>query len=95
MPFFAYLLRCSDGSFYAGHSDNLEIWLAQHEAGQGSSYTAPRRPSMLVWSEHFGTRDEALAAERRINGWSRAKKQALIEGDWERVSLLARNRQGQ
>ncbi len=94
MTFLAYLLRCSDGSFYAGHSDNLEIRLAQHEAGQGSAYTEPRRPIVLVWSEQFGTRDEALAAERRIKGWSRAKKQALIEGDWARLSWLARSRQG-
>ena len=49
---------------------------------------------MLVWSDTFMTRDDAFAAERRIKGWSRAKKEALIAGDWERVRQLARNWQG-
>lgn len=93
MAFHAYLLRCSDGSFYAGHTDNLEIRIAQHHAGSIPGYTAMRQPLQLVWSETFGTREEALAAERRIKGWSRAKKQALIAGDWERIKILARNRQ--
>jgi putative endonuclease len=94
MAFYAYLLRCSDGSFYAGHTDDLESRIAQHQRGVIPGYTAARRPLALVWSESFGTRDEALAAERRIKGWSRAKKLALIDGDWERMRMLARNRQG-
>ena len=93
MAFHAYLLRCSDGSFYAGHSDNLEVRMAQHHAGAISGYTTARRPLVLVWSESFGTREEALSAERRVKGWSRAKKQALINGDWDRLKPLARNRQ--
>lgn len=95
MAFHAYLLRCSDGSFYAGHSEDLESHIAQHQQGLIGGYTAKRRPVTLVWTENFGTRDEALAAERRIKGWSRAKKQALIDGDWERLKRLARNRQNQ
>jgi predicted GIY-YIG superfamily endonuclease len=93
MAFFAYMLRCSDGSFYTGHTDDLELRLAHHVAGTFGGYTATRRPVELVWSENFPTRIEALAAERRIKGWSRAKKQALIRGDWAEVSRLARNRQ--
>ncbi|ALR19597.1 MULTISPECIES: GIY-YIG nuclease family protein [Sphingobium] len=80
MAFHAYLLRCSDGSFYADHTDHLESRLAQHQMGLGGSYTAPRRLVALVLMESFGTRDEALTAERRSKNWSRAKKQALIEG---------------
>jgi predicted GIY-YIG superfamily endonuclease len=53
-----------------------------------------RRPLSLVWTESFETRDEALAAERRIKGSNRAKKQAVIDGDWEQLKLLARNRRG-
>jgi len=94
MDFHAYLLRCNDGSYYAGHTDNLEVRLAQHASGALGGYTAQRLPVTLVWSERFPTRDEAFAAERRIKGWSRAKKEALIVGDWELVSRLARNRQG-
>jgi putative endonuclease len=93
MAFFAYMLRCSDGSFYTGHTDDLELRLAHHVAGTFGGYTATRRPIELVWSETFPTRIEALAAERRIKGWGRAKKQALIRGDWAEVSRLARNRQ--
>lgn len=95
MSFHAYLLRCADGSFYAGHTDDLERRIAQHDAGTMPCYTLSRRPVTLVWHERFGTREEALAAERRIKGWSRAKKEALIAGDWARVSALAKNRQGQ
>jgi len=93
MSFFAYLLRCSDGSYYAGHTDDLDIRLAQHQAGSLGGYTRSRRPVALVWSDSFPTRDEAFAAERRIKGWSRAKKEALISGDWERIRYLARNRE--
>ena len=95
MAFHAYLLRCSDGSFYAEHTDALESRLAQHQDGTGARYTSTRSPITLVWTESFVTRDEALSAERRVKGWSRAKKQALINGDWDRISLLARNRQEQ
>jgi predicted GIY-YIG superfamily endonuclease len=93
VDFYAYLLRCADGSFYAGHTDNIEARMGQHNSGLLGGYTSTRLPVTLVWSERFATRDEAFAAERRIKGWSRAKKMALIEGDWERIKLLARNRQ--
>jgi putative endonuclease len=93
MPFHAYLLRCNDGSYYAGHTDSLEMRIAQHQSGATGGYTAQRRPIQLVWSEEFPTRDEAFAAERRIKGWSRAKKEALIAGDWDRLRSLARARQ--
>ena len=92
MTFWAYLLRCSDGSYYAGHTDNIDYRIGQHQIGQGGDYTARRRPVTLVWSSDFATRAEALESERRIKGWSRAKKEALIAGDWTRLSELARSR---
>ncbi|WP_066827677.1 GIY-YIG nuclease family protein [Sphingomonas mali] len=92
MAFWAYLLKCSDGSYYAGHTDNLEIRIGMHQAGRGSDYTARRQPVVLVWSQDFGTRIEALSAERQIKGWSRAKKEALIAGDWVLLSQLAASR---
>lgn len=91
MSFSAYLVRCNDGSYYAGHTDDLERRLAQHQTGALGGYTARRRPVVLVWSDTFQTRDEAFAIERRLKGWSRAKKEALIAGDWERISELARS----
>ncbi|BBC71066.1 excinuclease ABC subunit C [Altererythrobacter sp. B11] len=94
MVFYAYLLRCNDGSYYAGHTDDLDQRMAQHQTGALGGYTAARRPVTLVWSGDFPTREEAFAAERRVKGWTRAKKEALIAGNWERVRALARNRQG-
>lgn len=93
MAFFAYILRCNDGSYYTGHTEDLEIRMAQHQTGALGGYTAKRLPVVLLWSQDFATRDEAFDAERQIKGWSRAKKEALIAGDWSRVTELARNRQ--
>jgi len=89
VAFWVYLLQCADGRYYAGHTDALEPGIAQHQADKGCAYTARRLPVKLVWSEAFGSRYEALSAERQIKGWSRAKKEALIAGDWARVSELA------
>ena len=91
-PFFVYMLRCADGSFYVGHTDELERRVAQHTAGEIPGYTHERRPVELVWMQETATREEALAGELRVKGWSRAKKQALIAGDWDKVSALARSR---
>jgi putative endonuclease len=93
MSFWMYMLRCADGSYYVGHTDNLEQRIGAH--GQGaipSCYTMSRRPISLVFSQAFPTRYEALAMERRVKGWSRAKKEALIHGDWAKISELAKGR---
>ena len=94
MAFFAYLLRCNDGSYYVGHTDDLEHRMAQHQTGAVGGYTARRLPVALVWSESFLSREDAFAVEHQIKGWSRAKKEALIAGNWELLSDLSRNRQG-
>ena len=90
MTFHAYMLRCSDGSYYLGQTDMLERRMAQHEAGEIEGYTQTRRPVELVWSQEFASRDEAIAAEQQIKGWSRNKKEALIAGDCAAISALAR-----
>ncbi|MCB2068094.1 MAG: GIY-YIG nuclease family protein [Erythrobacter sp.] len=92
--YYAYLLRCADGSYYAGHTDDIDLRIGQHNQGLLGDYTRRRRPVVLVWSARFATRDEAFATERKIKGWSRAKKEALIAGDWKKINLLSRNRQG-
>ncbi|MDJ0977516.1 MAG: TrmH family RNA methyltransferase [Erythrobacter sp.] len=84
------MLRCSDGTYYTGHTDDLDARVGAHHSGAVAGYTASRLPVELVWSQEFGERHEALAAELRIKGWSRAKKEALIMGDWDRLSFLAR-----
>ena len=90
MTFATYMLRCADGSYYLGHTDDPDRRVAEHQAGSIPGYTQSRLPIALVWSEIFGSREEAMAAERQIKGWSRAKKEALIRGDWDAVSMLSR-----
>ena len=94
MAFWTYMLHCNGGAFYVGHTDDLECRIAQHEAGQTPGFTRDHIPVKLVWSEAFSTREAALAMERRIKGWSRAKKEALIRSDWKAVSRFAQRRAG-
>ena len=78
-PFYLSMLRCKDGSFYVGHTDDLERRIVEHGEGTCDGYTSRRRPVELVFVDEFFTRDEAIERERQLKGWSRAKKQALIE----------------
>ncbi len=89
MAFHLYILRCSDGSYYVGHTDDLEARVAAHQRGDIDGYTRTRRPVRIVFSEQLPTRLEALERERQVKGWSRAKKEALIKGNWSRLSRLA------
>ncbi len=92
MAFWVYILRCSDGSYYTGHTDNLEERIGKHKTGAIlSCYTFKRRPIELVFSQEFSTREQALSSEQQIKGWSRKKKEAMIRNDWAEVSRLARS----
>jgi len=66
--------------------------LANHQSGEIAGYTSTRLPVDLVFSQSMSTREEALGAEQQIKGWSRAKKEAMMQGDWAKVSALARNK---
>ena len=77
LAYYVYLLRCSDGSYYVGHTNDLEQRLAAHERGAIEGYTLSRRPVELVFSDQFSTRLEAFHRERQIKGWSGARKEAL------------------
>ena len=90
MAFWTYILFCADGLYYTGHTDNLEFRIGQHQSGQIEGFTSSRLPVRLMWSQDFPTRVEALDAERRIKKWSRAKKEALIRGDWQAVNHFAK-----
>jgi predicted GIY-YIG superfamily endonuclease len=94
MSFWVYILRCADNSYYTGQTDNLEKRIAEHQAGEVVGYTSARLPVVLVFSQEFPSREEALAAERQIKGWSRRKKEALMRGDWAEVSRLAHSSTG-
>jgi tRNA/rRNA methyltransferase len=82
MTFWAYVVRCADDSYYTGHTDDLERRIGQHNLGEIPGYTQTRRPVELMWSQEFPSRQEALAAEFQVKGWSRRKKEALSRGDW-------------
>ena len=91
LSFCVYILRCVDGSYYVGHTDQLEARIAAHQGGAVAGYTSGRRPVVLRFAEEFDTRDTAFARERQLKGWSRKKKEALIAADWERLKLLSRS----
>jgi len=87
---YVYILRCADHSYYVGSARlGLDQRLAEHNAGKYSGYTASRRPVALVWSQHFANITDAIAVERQIKGWSRRKKEALMQGDYEALKSLA------
>jgi putative endonuclease len=96
MGAFVYILRCRDASLYVGNAtgDDLTKRIAQHQSGTFPGYTSLRRPVELVWSQYFDRITDGIAAERQIKGWSRAKKDALIRGDWDLIKQLAKRRGG-
>ncbi len=88
-----YILRCSDGSYYVGTSrTSLEIRIAQHNDGTFQGYTASRRPVELVFAQWFDRITDAIENERRLKRWSRAKKEALIRGDFASLQRLAKRK---
>ena len=91
MSFWLYILRCGDGSYYTGHTDDLDHRLQQHQEGL-IGYTASRKPFSLVYTCPFGSRAEALASELKIKGWSRKKKEALMQEDWTGLNRLSRGK---
>jgi predicted GIY-YIG superfamily endonuclease len=84
------MLHCRGGYLYVGHTDDLERRMDQHERGILPGFVRAHSPFQIVWSCEFPTRYEALAMERRVKGWGRAKKLALVRGDWESISALAK-----
>jgi tRNA/rRNA methyltransferase len=91
VSFWAYILKCADGSYYTGHTDDLEQRFEQHQSGYfPTCYTFSKRPLQLVWADNFQTREEALIVERQIKGWSRKKKKSLIKGDFAAIQRLAK-----
>jgi putative endonuclease len=86
----AYILRCSDGSYYVGSTWDLELRLWQHNNDGGAAYTRRRQPVVLVWNAEFDSIIEAFAFEKRVQGWSRAKREALIRGEYDALPELSR-----
>jgi predicted GIY-YIG superfamily endonuclease len=89
----AYIVQCNDGSYYVGSTWDLDGRLWQHNHGEdGAAYTRRRRPVTLVWNAEFDSIAQAFAFEKRVQGWSRAKREALIRGDYDALIPLSRRR---
>ena len=91
MSVYVYILECSDRSFYTGKTCDLDKRLSEHEEGIGGDYTRRRRPVKCVWFEEFPDDSQAFEAERQIKGWSRAKKEALIKGDFDLLHEISKS----
>jgi putative endonuclease len=90
---FLYVLRCADGSYYVETTrTSLEMRIAQHNAGSFGGYTLTRRPVTLVYSQWFDRVTDAIENERKLKGWSRAKKEAHVRGDFDELKRLSARR---
>ncbi|MFQ5343254.1 MAG: GIY-YIG nuclease family protein, partial [Anaerolineae bacterium] len=85
-----YILRCADGSYYTGRTADLEKRVAEHGAGEGSNWTKHRLPVELVFAQEMPDDHHAFLVEQQIKKWSRAKKEALIAGNWDMLRWLAK-----
>ncbi len=87
--FYVYILKCANGAYYIGHTDNIERRLSEHYLGAISNcYTKDKRPLELMLVQSFPTRDDAFHAERQLKGWSRKKKEAFMKNDWQTIQKL-------
>jgi putative endonuclease len=84
-----YILECADGSYYTGSTNNLELRLAQHQAGEGANHTRKHLPVKLVYFKEFQSVDQAFYREKQVQRWSRKKKVALINGTPDALKKLA------
>ncbi len=91
MKGYMYILECADGSYYTGSTKNLELRLAQHQNGEGANHTKKHLPVKLVYFEEFNRIDEAFYREKQVQRWRREKKEALINGQHDRLPELAKN----
>jgi len=89
--YFVYILLCSDDSYYTGITNDIERRFVEHQSGVNNGcYTYKRRPLKLVFHEVFNDVSQAIAFEKQVKGWRRAKKEAIINGDWHLLPELAR-----
>jgi putative endonuclease len=88
---YVYILKCSDNSYYTGVTNDLDRRLQEHNKGiEKDCYTYNRRPVKLVFCEMFDSPEAAILFEKKIKGWTRIKKESLIEGSWNKLHELAK-----
>ena len=91
--YYVYILHCADDTYYTGISNNIELRLSQHQNGTNKdSYTFSRRPVELKWFEEYGDVNLAISTEKKIKKWSKAKKLALINGQFEKLKGLSKKK---
>ncbi|MBR5167920.1 MAG: GIY-YIG nuclease family protein [Salinivirgaceae bacterium] len=91
MKGYMYILLCNDGSYYTGSTTDLERRMQQHFSGEGANHTKKHPPVKLLYYEEFGRIDEAFYREKQVQGWSRRKKEALINGQHDKLPELSRS----
>ena len=93
--YYVYILQCRDGFYYTGITNKLEKRIAEHNEGKDIfSFTYKRRVVTLKYFERFTDVKQAIAREKQLKGWSRAKKEALFNADYDLLRELAKNRTG-
>ena len=93
--YYVYILRCADGSYYTGVTSKLQARIDEHQSGVDTkSFTSNKLPVELVYHEVFQMIQNAIVREKQIKGWSRAKKEALISGDYETLAVLSKSKTG-
>ena len=90
--YFVYIVKCADNSYYTGVTSNLEKRINEHNSGKIAGYTSKRLPVSLEYSNRFTDINEAIRSEKQIKGWSRAKKEALIKGDFGALVSLSKSK---
>ncbi|WP_405206395.1 GIY-YIG nuclease family protein [Aquimarina sp. LLG6339-5] len=89
MTGYMYILACSDGSYYTGSTKDLDKRLEQHQNGAGANHTKKRLPVKLLYYEQYDRIDTAFYREKQVQGWSRAKKEALMRGELDTLPGLS------
>ncbi len=91
--YYVYILKCTDDTYYTGITSNLEKRILEHQAGKHiDSYTYSRRPIKLMFYAEFTEPDFAIKTEKQIKKWSTAKKEALINNEFDKLPNLAKKK---
>ena len=93
MKWYMYILRCSNGSYYVGHTNSVEKRFERHVQKHGAQHTCVYSPDRVEFTEEFSTEKDAINRERQIKKWTRAKKKALINGDLDQLRALSKSRE--
>lgn len=94
---FVYILHCANGEYYVGSTTNIDVRLNEHISPEtslyrGAKFTKAHQPVELVYTEEYATEQAAHLRERQLHKWSHAKKEALIDGDMNRLRELSKSK---